>query len=126
MDSSPETRSGLTLAREVSRGPRLQLVRIGNLSSTDPSPLVRLSAPEVGQIPGSTPKPTSLNLEELGEQVHEYGPTAGILPLRQAVADYYNREFRQDKPLKYAPENICIVPVTMKTLAMSALEFELR
>lgn len=40
----------------------------------------------------------------------EYGPTAGIKPLRKAVADLYNAHHRQGKPSKYTWENVCIVP----------------
>lgn len=40
----------------------------------------------------------------------EYGPTAGIKPLRQAVANLYNAHHRKDKESKYTHENVCIVP----------------
>jgi len=40
----------------------------------------------------------------------EYGPTAGIKPLRQAVATLYNEHHRQGKESKYTWENVCIVP----------------
>lgn len=40
----------------------------------------------------------------------EYGPTAGIKPLRQAVATLYNEHHRQGKASKYSWENVCIVP----------------
>jgi aspartate/methionine/tyrosine aminotransferase len=40
----------------------------------------------------------------------EYGPTAGIKPLRKAVADLYNAEHRQGKASQYTYENVCIVP----------------
>lgn len=67
-------------------------------------------APEVGDIPGAVPKPKTLDLEKYGHLVHEYGPTTGIQPLRQKVADYYNETFRQNKECKYTADNICIVP----------------
>jgi len=40
----------------------------------------------------------------------EYGPTAGIKPLRAAVANLYNENYRQGKESKYTWENVCIVP----------------
>lgn len=40
----------------------------------------------------------------------EYGPTAGIKPLRTAVADLYNAHHRKGKPSQYTWENVCIVP----------------
>ena len=40
----------------------------------------------------------------------EYGPTAGIKPLREAVANLYNAHHRQGKESKYTWENVCIVP----------------
>jgi len=40
----------------------------------------------------------------------EYGPTAGIKPLRKAVANMYNAHHRQGKASQYTWENVCIVP----------------
>jgi len=40
----------------------------------------------------------------------EYGPTAGIKPLREAVANLYNVQHRQGKESQYTWENVCIVP----------------
>lgn len=40
----------------------------------------------------------------------EYGPTAGIKPMREAVARLYNEHHRQGKPSQYTWENVCIVP----------------
>ena len=40
----------------------------------------------------------------------EYGPTAGIKPLREAVANLYNAHHRQGKESQYTWENVCIVP----------------
>lgn len=40
----------------------------------------------------------------------EYGPTAGIKPLREAVANLYNTHHRQGKESKYTYQNVCIVP----------------
>ena len=40
----------------------------------------------------------------------EYGPTAGIKPLRSAVANLYNEHHRKGKESQYTWENVCIVP----------------
>ena len=40
----------------------------------------------------------------------EYGPTAGIKPLRQAVAHLYNEMHRKGLPSQYTWENVAIVP----------------
>lgn len=58
-------------------------------------------------IAGSFPRPKTLNLTETSR---EYGPTAGIRPLREAVARLYNERHRRDKPSKYTWENVAIVP----------------
>lgn len=38
------------------------------------------------------------------------GPTAGIKPLREAVANLYNEHHRKGKASQYTWENVCIVP----------------
>lgn len=38
------------------------------------------------------------------------GPTAGIKPLREAVARLYNAHHRQGQESQYTWENVCIVP----------------
>lgn len=40
----------------------------------------------------------------------EYAPTAGIKPLREAVARMYNEHHRKGKPSQYTWENVAIVP----------------
>lgn len=65
-------------------------------------------APEVDDdIEGCFPRPSSVPLSMEGR---EYGPTAGIKPLRTAVANLYNANYRQGKPSQYTWENVCIVP----------------
>ncbi|KIX02932.1 uncharacterized protein Z518_06482 [Rhinocladiella mackenziei CBS 650.93] len=65
-------------------------------------------APEVDDdIEGCFPRPTSIPLTLNGR---EYGPTAGIKPLRAAVAKLYNDNYRQGKDSQYSWENVCIVP----------------
>ncbi|KAI9741397.1 MAG: hypothetical protein M1834_003114 [Cirrosporium novae-zelandiae] len=58
-------------------------------------------------IEGSFPRPKSI---EIDLAAREYGPTAGIKPLRTAVAKMYNEHHRQGKKSQYTWENVCIVP----------------
>ncbi|EPQ28630.1 uncharacterized protein PFL1_03933 [Pseudozyma flocculosa PF-1] len=67
-------------------------------------------APETGDIPGAVPRPKHLDLEQFGDQVHEYAPNTGIPELRKAVANYYNQTFRQKHDKKFTASNVCIVP----------------
>jgi len=65
-------------------------------------------APEVeDDIEGSFVRPHSIEVSMSGR---EYGPIAGIKPLRTAVANLYNAHHRQGKDSKYSWENVCIVP----------------
>lgn len=67
-------------------------------------------APEVGAIPGQSPRPDKIDLLAMGEGVNEYGPTTGIRELREAVANLYNVEYRNGKASQYTADNVCIVP----------------
>ena len=58
-------------------------------------------------IPDIAPRPQTINLS-VGSR--EYGPTSGIKPLREAVANLYNAHHRQGKASQYTWENVCIVP----------------
>ncbi|KAG5660736.1 hypothetical protein KAF25_003342 [Fusarium avenaceum] len=65
-------------------------------------------APEVeDDIEGCFPRPETINISMAGR---EYGPTAGIKPLREAVAKLYNHDHRQGKSSQYTWENVAIVP----------------
>ncbi|SLM35951.1 aminotransferase [Lasallia pustulata] len=65
-------------------------------------------APEVeDDIEGSFQRPKSIEVSITGR---EYGPTAGIKPLRKAVAELYNAHHRKGKKSQYTWENVCIVP----------------
>jgi aspartate/methionine/tyrosine aminotransferase len=65
-------------------------------------------APEVDDdIKGCFDRPTHIDVTMTGR---EYGPTAGIKPLRDAVANLYNAHHREGKESKYTWENVCIVP----------------
>lgn len=61
--------------------------------------------PEIGEMAGA-PK----RLSQIEFQVADcaYGPVGGIDALRQAVADYYNRLYRQGKELRYTKDNVAI------------------
>ncbi|GAA6013860.1 hypothetical protein JCM10207_008215 [Rhodosporidiobolus poonsookiae] len=71
-------------------------------------------APEVGHIPHASPRPDVLDIDALsasvGADVNEYAPTTGLKQLREAVAEYYNSEYRVGKESQYTYENVCIVP----------------
>lgn len=76
----------------------------------DPSSWANLGqgAPETeDEIADSFPRPKSI---EISVNAREYGPTAGIKPLREAVAHLYNAHHRQGKSSQYTWENVCIVP----------------
>lgn len=65
-------------------------------------------APEVeDDIEGCFPRPQTIDISIANR---EYGPTAGIKPLRQAVARMYNDAHRQGKDSQYTWENVAIVP----------------
>ncbi|KZF24863.1 PLP-dependent transferase [Xylona heveae TC161] len=65
-------------------------------------------APEVeDDIEGCFERPKHIDISMTGR---EYGPTAGIKPLREAVANLYNAHHRQGKESQYTWENVCIVP----------------
>ena len=58
-------------------------------------------------IEGSFERPKQIDVSMAGR---EYGPTAGIKPLRAAVARLYNEHHRKGKSSQYSWENVAIVP----------------
>ncbi|KAL0946818.1 hypothetical protein HGRIS_012987 [Hohenbuehelia grisea] len=64
-------------------------------------------APEVGPIPGAPSRPQAIPMPT---DSLEYAPTTGVKELREAVANLYNRTYRQGKESQYTYENVCIVP----------------
>lgn len=58
-------------------------------------------------IEGCFPRPKTI---DIAVNSREYGPTAGIKPLRKAVAHLYNETHRKGKPSQYTWENVAIVP----------------
>jgi len=96
MDSSKLLRNGQILVKVWLR------YSAANLINDDQG------APEVDDdIAGSFQRPQTIDISMAGR---EYGPTAGIKPLREAVANLYNAHHRQGKESKYTWENVCIVP----------------
>ncbi|SNX84403.1 related to aspartate aminotransferase [Melanopsichium pennsylvanicum] len=67
-------------------------------------------APEVGNIEGGVPRSLTFDLTEFGEGVHEYAPNTGTIALRKAIANYYNKTFREGKEKKFTHENVCLTP----------------
>jgi aspartate/methionine/tyrosine aminotransferase len=67
-------------------------------------------APETGDLPDGPPRIQNIDLSQWGDGVNEYAPTTGVKELRTAVADYYNRLYRQGKKSQYTFENVCITP----------------
>lgn len=61
--------------------------------------------PEIGPIPDA---PNRIHNIEIPEGAFEYAPVLGIKKLRQAVADYYNRTYRQGMKSQYTFENVSI------------------
>ena len=65
-------------------------------------------APEVeDDIEGCFERPTTI---DVSVALREYGPTAGIKPLREAVARMYNECHRKGMESQYTWENVAIVP----------------
>jgi aspartate/methionine/tyrosine aminotransferase len=77
--------------------------------------------PEPGEMPGAPPR---IDQVEIMPGDHAYGPLEGIDELRRAVADDYNRRFRQGKQSQYGPENVAIAQGgrLCLTRAMAALD----
>ncbi|KAL8849765.1 MAG: hypothetical protein Q9221_005248 [Calogaya cf. arnoldii] len=65
-------------------------------------------APEADDdIPGSFQRPKTI---DISVSSREYGPTAGIKPLRLAIAALYNAHHRKGKESQYTWENVAVVP----------------
>jgi len=58
-------------------------------------------------IEGCFQRPSTI---DIAVNSREYGPTAGIKPLREAVAHLYNEHHRKGKDSLYTWENVAIVP----------------
>lgn len=62
-------------------------------------------APETGQLPDS---PQRIERVTVDVQQHEYSPVGGLMELRAAVAELYNRRYRRGMKSQYGPENVAI------------------
>ncbi|MBI4349369.1 MAG: aminotransferase class I/II-fold pyridoxal phosphate-dependent enzyme [Elusimicrobia bacterium] len=61
--------------------------------------------PETGPLPGGPPRVPSVPIDPADQ---EYAPVAGLLELREAVAELYNARYRKGLPSRYTAENVCI------------------
>ena len=62
-------------------------------------------APETGEINSVKRHITEIEVDPV---TSEYAPVAGTMELRQAVADLYNKRYRNSKASKYSYENVAI------------------
>ncbi len=61
--------------------------------------------PETGDLKGA---PARIEQIPIGVDDMEYAPVPGIIELRQAVAEHYNRIYRRGMKSQYTYENVCI------------------
>lgn len=61
--------------------------------------------PEAGELPGAPPRVHAIDIHPDDQ---EYAPVPGIPELRQAVADFYNDQYRQGRASRYTAANVCI------------------
>ena len=70
--------------------------------------------PEVSQFQDA---PSRLSWITLETHDHEYSPVAGNDELRDAIAGYYNRFYREDMDSKYKKENVSVAPGSRAALS---------
>jgi aspartate/methionine/tyrosine aminotransferase len=61
--------------------------------------------PEIGELPGS---PQRVHQVPIAVDDQEYAPVAGLMELREAIADLYNVLYRKGRGSKYSAENVCV------------------
>jgi aspartate/methionine/tyrosine aminotransferase len=61
--------------------------------------------PETGELPGA---PARVHQVAIHVDDQEYAPVAGVMDLRAAVAEMYNRLYRVGLKSQYSAENVCI------------------
>lgn len=61
--------------------------------------------PETGELPGA---PKRIHQIAIDVDDQEYAPVPGLMELRVAIANLYNRLFRQGKKSQYGPENVSV------------------
>ena len=74
--------------------------------------------PETGLLPGGPRRLTEL---EVRPDSHDYAPVAGLWELREAVAEHYNRRYRQGRKSRYSAENVAICGGGRLALARAAV-----
>ena len=62
-------------------------------------------APETGPIPGAPDRISDVSVDP---RTSEYAPVPGMLELRVAVAELYNKRYRRGMKSQYGPENVAI------------------
>ncbi len=62
-------------------------------------------SPEVGTIAGAPERIKSIPVQT---DDLEYAPTDGIVELKEAIANFYNRRYRQGKKSQYTAENVAV------------------
>jgi len=77
--------------------------------------------PETGHLSGGLERISSIHIDE-GD--HEYAPVAGLLELREAIANLYNDLYRKNKKSKYTAENVSVAGGgrTILTRTVAALD----
>ena len=77
--------------------------------------------PETGYLDGGLERITRIDISE-GD--HEYAPVAGLLELRETIANMYNELYRKNKKSKYTAENVSIAGGgrTILTRTVAALD----
>jgi len=61
--------------------------------------------PETGELPGS---PKRVQQIEIDVDDQEYAPVAGLWELREQIAGFYNRTYRQGMKSQYSAENVSL------------------
>ncbi len=61
--------------------------------------------PETGEMNGAPPRITQFSIEP---NDNRYGPLNGLLELRTAIANYYNRLYRKHQTIQYTSDNVSI------------------
>ncbi len=61
--------------------------------------------PETGELEGAPPRIHSV---AIAPDDQEYAPVGGLLELREAVANLYNRLYRKGHASQYTAENVCV------------------
>ncbi|MDF1839224.1 MAG: pyridoxal phosphate-dependent aminotransferase [Planctomycetota bacterium] len=107
-----QTLSGIGLPRAFRKVPRTGVIYVmteaekhGFSMQRDRWSNLGQGAPETGELPGA---PDRLHGVSFTNDEHEYAPVAGLNGLRDAVAELYNRRYRQGKASQYTRENVSI------------------